>query len=187
LTRLYWITVAVLGAVLVHIVMVLFAPIEFFRVYSRLDSATRSANALVVLPPDTRRSMLPAFRGPGVAAYCKIDLSKGNVSITLLPPNTYWSLSVFSTTGRQLYALNDRQADTDQIAIDFKRAPSLIDKVLGAGSDDEAAVSLESAAWTVELPDVQAHAVLWIPYADPLLIKSGEEQMARSSCAAKKA
>jgi uncharacterized membrane protein len=184
--RLYWLSVAILGAVFIHICMVLFAPVEFFKTYARFDAATRNSNTLVILPQETRRSLLPAFRGPGVVAYCNIDLTAGNVMINMQPPDTYWSLSVFSTRGRQLYALNERQADTDQIAINFKRAPSLIDKVMGAGSDDDAAVTFDSAAWTVELADQHAHAVLWIPYADPLLVANGEAQMKGSTCSANK-
>jgi hypothetical protein len=183
----YRLVVAALCAALIHIVMVLYIPYEAFRAYSKFDVATRTANQLVVLPSDTRRSLLPSLRGPGVAAYCNIDLTKGPVSILLQPPATYWSLSVFSRSGRQLYALNERQADTAQIAIDFKRSPSLLGRIMGTGTDEDITPTIDSAAWNVELSDAQAYAVMWIPYADPGLVKLGEEQMKSSSCSLKKA
>ncbi len=113
-----------------------------------------------------------------------IDLSKGPVTITMRPPKTYWSLAVFSQTGRQLYALNERQADAEEIAIDFKRAPSLIEQVTGGGDDDGGSL-IENAAWTVQLNDVQAYAVMWVPYADALLVSEGEKALKAGSCGLK--
>ncbi len=184
--RLFWSFMAILSAILIHISFVLFAPAYIFRGFSKLDDATRVSNQFVVLPQDRRRTLLPSLRGPGVAAYCDIDLSRGVVSITMQPPKTYWSLAVFSQTGKQLYALNEQQADTELIAIDFKRAPSLIEKVIGSGDEEENISFVDSAAWSVELADQHAYAVLWIPYPDTLQVGEGEQAMKASSCALKK-
>jgi uncharacterized membrane protein len=182
--RVFWTIMAMVGAILVHICFVLFAPLELFRAYSSLNKAVTASNTLVVLPSDARRNMLPYLRGPGVAAYCDIDLSNGPVTIAMRPPKTYWSLSVFSQTGRQLYGLNERQADAEEIAIDFKRAPSLIEQVAG-GSDEEGVSLVENAAWTVELSDVHAYAVMWVPFADALQVSDGEKALKAGRCALK--
>jgi uncharacterized membrane protein len=183
--RVFWTILGLVGAVFVHICFVLFAPLELFRAYSSFNKSVTASNTLVVLASDTRRSMLPSLRGPGVAAYCDIDLSMGPVTIAMRPPKTYWSLAVFSQTGRQLYALNERQADAEEIAIDFKRAPSLIEQVAGGGGDDEGVSLIENAAWTVELSDVHAYAVMWIPYADALQVSDGEKALKAGRCGLK--
>jgi uncharacterized membrane protein len=179
--RFFWAVMACTGAVLVHIGFVLYGPSKLFQTYASFDKAIATSNTLVVLPDIARRSLLPSLRGPGVAAYCDIDLSKGPVTIALRPPKTYWSLAVFGQNGRQVYALNERQADAEDIAIDFKRAPSLIEQISGGGEDDTVSI-IQGAAWTVQLKDRHAYAVLWIPYADPLLIADGERALKSGRC-----
>jgi uncharacterized membrane protein len=182
--RIYWSIMGLVGAVLIHICFVLFAPFELFRIRSSFSDAIKVSNQLVVLPGDLRRNLLPSLRGPGVAVYCGIDLSRGPVTIAMRPPQTYWSLAVFSQSGEQLYALNERQADADEIAIDFKHAPSLIEQITGSGDEDGEKFS-ETAAWTVQLRDFHAYAVLWVPYADPLYVKDGESMLKAGRCGAK--
>ncbi len=182
--KVFWCIMGLAGAVLVHICFILFAPLELFRIRSSFSDTIKFSNQLVILPDDVRRNLLPSLRGPGVAAYCGIDLSGGAVTIAMRPPQTYWTLAVFSQRGEQLYALNERQADAEEIAIDFMHAPSLIEQVMG-GNEEQGEKFSETAAWTVQLRDFHAYAVLWVPYADPLRVKDGETLLKSGRCGGK--
>jgi uncharacterized membrane protein len=146
-------------------------------------------HSLLILQDVARRSLLPALRGPGVAAVCNVDLSKGTVRMVLLPPKFYWSLAIFTQGGKQVYALNDSQTDNDAINIDLIRAKPILEQVLSKNTEEEDDdVSLvDAAAWRVELTEPRAYAVLWAPLEDPLAAPATIEALQASHCGLKKA
>jgi uncharacterized membrane protein len=185
--RIFWGLMGLLTAAAVHIAFVLFGPQYLFQSFAKNTDFGRTANQLVILSDDTRHAILPALRGAGVAAVCNVDLSKGKVRMVLQPPKFYWSLAIFTQGGKQVYALNDSQANNETINIDLVRAKPITEQVLGKSNDDDEDVStIETAAWRVELIEPKAYAVIWAPLEDSLRAPDTIEALKASQCGLKK-
>ncbi len=181
--RFFWPVFAIVLAVTTHVAFVLFAPKMLFGSQTT-QAASLARDEFTILDSTTRRKLLPSLMGPGVAAFCSMDLTNGPVRIEMKLPKVYWSLAIFSQSGKQLYTINDQQADTDSIVIDLVRAASLVDQVLAGGADEES-INIENAAWRVELIDPRAYAVLWLPVDDALLVDSARATIGASICRTK--
>jgi uncharacterized membrane protein len=187
LRKLFWIFLAVLLGIGIHIVYVLFVPaVVFDRAVAAL-SGGQGNNTLVVLPATISANAVPGFAGDGVIALCRLDLSKGKVGLTLKVPGSYWSLAIYSQSGRQVYALNDKQAGADSFEIVIARAKSLVEQVTNVGENDDVNDDIANAAWTVEINEPKGLALLWAPLSDPLQRPAMEAIMKGGRCAAKPA
>jgi uncharacterized membrane protein len=180
----FWSLTGLLTAVAVHLAYVLFAPGFLFATQSRLAAATDSANAIDILTDERRGQLLPTLRGDGIAVVCNADLAKGDVRFEVQLPETYWSLAVFSRSGKQVYQLNDAQAETTSVALEMRYAKSIFERILGASDEDEAVV-IQDAAWTVDLSERQAFAVFWVPLTDPLLREPTMATLKKGRCSLK--
>jgi uncharacterized membrane protein len=186
--RIFWGMMGLLLAAAIHIGFVLFGPQQLFWAHVRGTEFGRKTNELLILQDETRRSLLPTLRGPGVAAVCNVDLSLGTVRMVLVPPQFYWSLAIFTQGGKQVYALNDSQADNDEINIDLVRAKPVLEQVFAKNAEEDEDVSLvDAAAWRVELVETHAYAVLWAPLEDPLEAPHTINALQASRCGLKKA
>lgn len=180
----FWSVTGLLTAIAAHLAYVLIAPGFLFSTQSRLVAATEATNAIDILTDERRNQLLPTLRGDGIAVMCNADLAKGNVRFEVDLPETYWSLAVFSRSGKQVYQLNDAQAETTSVAVELRYAKSIIERVLGASEDEEELI-IQDAAWTVDLPERQAFAVFWVPLTDPLLREPTLATLKKGKCSLK--
>jgi uncharacterized membrane protein len=94
-------------------------------------------------------------------------------------PDTFWSLTIYSDKGADLYTINDRQAGTNRFKLTVKRAPGLMD--LFAGDQAETARAM-SDGWSVEIPEPKGIAVFWMALDYPAQRKLFTDVLSRSSC-----
>ena len=101
-----------LGAGIVHIVVLLLVPVFTERdAWSRLAMA---ADLYIMTPleaekggPPVVKSVDPFFR----AAACRFDLDEGMVRIAASGPVPFWSLVVYDRSGHTVYSFNDRSVE----------------------------------------------------------------------------
>jgi uncharacterized membrane protein len=184
--RLFWIFMALLIAVSVHIIYVLSVPGLVFQRDVARASRGSEANSMHVLTKAERLGILPAYAGESVTALCRIDLSKGKIALNLKVPVSYWSFAIFTEKGRQVYALNDKQAGAETFDVEISRAKSLIEQVTGVGEPEDAAEEINNSAWSVEMVEQRGIALLWVPLAEPLMRPAIEAIIKESRCGTSK-
>src|SRR5262245_15456376 len=107
--RVFWVAATILLAIVVHLSYVLFAPGDTVERKLQAMRAVAGVNSLKVLSASDSRNFL-AGEGPGmVHAICVYDLDNGEVLAEAPIPRGYWSVSIYSSKGTNLYTLNDRQ------------------------------------------------------------------------------
>lgn len=113
---LHAILVGLVGAAIVHIVVLLLVP-QFserdawsnlamkadFYTMTRLDARPGS--------PAPIKSIDPSF----YAAACRFDLADGMVQVTAPGSVPFWSVSVYDRNGHNIYSFNDRSATKGQM------------------------------------------------------------------------
>lgn len=180
--KLFWMLLGLLAGAALHIVYVLYFP--SFVLNRQISSLVggNGNNQMVLLSADRPQQVLPGFVGESVIALCRVDLSKGKVALSLTVPDGYWSLAIYSQSGRQVYALNDKQAGADTFTIVMEQARSLIEQVTSAGDNEDVVDTIAKAAWSVEINEPRGVVVLWSPLVNPLLRPQLEAVMKNSSC-----
>jgi uncharacterized membrane protein len=177
----FWIGLTALMAIATHLAYVLFVPAQLYQ--SALGSAVPDLkpNVLVILDQGVQANLLPAYRGNGVSAFCLIDLSSGTVQIDAVLPRSYWSLAIHTEDGLQVYALNDAQAENDNVQIKLSRAKGFFEQVFKANDVDDG-IDFSTVGWRVELPGPGGLAIIWVPLPDPFARKEIEAQLQKGSC-----
>ena len=121
ISRLFWLGIALLVAVIAHTAYVLFMP--RLDMQERLDALARlsqPASAFHVL--QGRQTALLA-RTPlrhMLHGVCVIEPARGRVEMIARLPGSYWSLTVYSDAGDVIYTLNDRHVDADRLSVIFR-------------------------------------------------------------------
>jgi uncharacterized membrane protein len=103
----YALLVGLVGAGIVHIVILLLVPQLAERNAWARFAVISSPNRTVLVEGEVRQALNaadPAFQ----AAACRFDLSSGPVQVTAQGKVPFWSASVYDRGGRNLYSLNDR-------------------------------------------------------------------------------
>ncbi len=173
---------ALLIALGIHIMYVLSVPGTVFQ--QDMARATRGSgtNALHVLTRAERLEILPSYAGESVTALCRIDLGKGKVGLNIKVPASYWTFAVFTEKGRQVYALNDKQAGAEAFDVEISRAQSLIEQISGVGDPESVVDEINNSAWSVEMIEQRGIALLWVPVVEPLLRPAIEDVVKQSKC-----
>lgn len=113
---LHAIVIGLIGAVIIHIVVLLLVP-EFserdawsnlsmkadFYSMTRLDAEPGS--------PAPIKSIDPLF----AAAACRFDLADGMIQVSAPGSVPFWSVSVYDRSGHNIYSFNDRSATNGQM------------------------------------------------------------------------
>lgn len=109
-TWIFWGLATVLLATIVHISVIMFAPmLDIGRRMAQFEAAA-GLNTLQKLPPAHSDGVLVVEPSPDVSyAFCRFDLSRGPVRLSAPIPDTYWSVSVYASTGENVYTINDAQ------------------------------------------------------------------------------
>lgn len=178
-SALYWLAVALLIGAVAHLSYVLIAPSFAMQRLMGDEPAGTQVNRLVLLDAAEQMRLLGETESEAVSAKCIFDISGGELSVAADMPDTFWSLTLYSAKGADLYTINDRQAGIDRFKLTVKKAPGLTDIL---GSDQAETARALSDGWSVEIPEPHGIAVFWIALDYPEQRKMFSDILARSSC-----
>lgn len=177
--NLYWIIVAAVLAISVHIVTLIFVPgFMFERNLNRL-AADFPNNKFFLLPREAQRRIFPEYPPDALFGICRFDLTAGPVALNANLPDTFWTLTVYSKSGKTLYTVTDQQSGTDTFSLKLAMAPGLLDMFSAKNDDDD---PVASSGWKVLSEDARGFALFWVPAGDQAMRENLSEILARSSC-----
>ncbi len=115
---LYWIVATLILAVVVHLGVVIFVPgVDTGQKMAQLTAAGE-VNTLHRLGSTGEKGTPLTEPSPDLAyAFCTFDISERPLLIEGKIPPTYWSVSIYSETGENIYTLNDKQAGVPTIKL----------------------------------------------------------------------
>jgi uncharacterized membrane protein len=176
---LFWLVVALVAGAVTHLSYVLIVP--SFAMQSLMGGLQEDApiNRLVLLDGPEQLRLLGETEADAVSAKCVFDIGKGELSIAAEMPDTFWSLTLYSNKGADLYTINDRQAGIDKFKLTVRRAPNITDLFSSDLSENARALS---DGWTVEIPEPRGIAVFWLALDYPEQRKMFSEVLSRSGC-----
>jgi uncharacterized membrane protein len=177
----FWFLTSIILALVGHVYYVLFVPSSNFNHAIDVALADKPVNSFVLLDADTHMRLMPFTTASHLVGICKFDTSTGNIRVAAKMPEGFWNFAVFSLRGKQVYAINDRQADTNAFSVQLSKSEGLLGQVLGLG-EDAIDVSTDDLGWRIALPDAQGLAILWFAVPDPLLRDKAVEEMQQSLC-----
>jgi len=178
-SALFWIVAAIVIGAVVHLSYILVAPSLAMQRLMGVTSAEDQVNRFVLLDAEEQMRLLGEDAGESIAGKCVFDVSKGELLLTAEMPDTFWSLTVYSDRGADLYTINDRQAGTDSFKLSVKLAPGLIDLLQSDQSEQARAMS---DGWSVEIPEAHGIAVFWVALDYPQQRKIFADALSHSSC-----
>ncbi len=183
--RVFWLLTVGLVAVATHIAYVLFAPGWFFQ--QRLNATTdgKPDNSFFVVAPEKQAQLFPLATPDDVVGVCKYDLGSGKLVLSANLPRTYWTMSIYTQSGKQVYALNDVQAGSSAFSIDVSRSKTMLEQVF-SNPEAEDAGQIENLGWRVETSERRGLAIVWIPLSDALMRPRVEAIIKESRCEPKK-
>lgn len=166
--RFYWFLLFLASAIATHAAYVLYYPGYNFD--SKLEAAVGpdSRNKMLMLTPAQVARLFPAYATSDIVAMCRYDLTNGPMQIAAKLPRGYWTFSIFTVKGRQVYSLTDAQAGENSFTVDLLQAADLIAQLKGALDEGGEAEAINDVGWKVETPDARGIAVIWVPVADPI-------------------
>jgi uncharacterized membrane protein len=178
---LFWLVTAAVMGLATHVAYALFMPGRNFA--GAIDDAVEGAsgNQFKILTPDVQQSFVPFAASNDIVGVCKFDVSQGPFKVTAGLPRGYWSFAVYTTRGRQVYAINDTQADTNSLTVELRRNDGLIASIFGGDAEPEDIVG-DSVGYRISVIEKEGIALLWMAVADPLLRKEAEDVMNKSRC-----
>lgn len=176
---LFWFAVALLIGAVAHLSYVLIAPSFAMQRLIGAGQDDAPVNRLVLLNGPEQMRLLGETEREAVSAKCLFDISKGQLLVAAEMPDTFWSLTIYSDKGEDLYTINDRQAGTDKFTLTVKKAPSLADLLASDQAENARALS---DGWSVEIAEPRGIAVFWMALDYPEQRKLFSEVLSRSSC-----
>ena len=175
----YWVIVAAALAGIAHITTLIFVPgIVLERNFNKL-AADVPNNKFFLLPREAQRQIFPEYPADALFGLCRFDLSMGPVALNANMPDTFWTLTVYSKSGKTLYTVTDQQSGTDTFNLKLALAPGLLDVFLSKSDDDD---PVASSGWKVLSSDPRGFALFWVPSIDKAMRENLSETLAKSSC-----
>ncbi len=177
--NLYWLITACALGVIVHIFTLLFIPSMNFERNLKGLTADISDNRFFVLPTTAQQSIFPEYPRGAVFGVCRFDLTAGSVALNANLPDTLWTLTVYTRSGKVIYTVNDEQSGTDSFKLELVRAPGILEIFSATGNEDN---PVSSSGWRVSSSDERGYAVFWVPSVDQAMRAGFAETLAKSSC-----
>jgi uncharacterized membrane protein len=180
--QFFWLVTATILAICCHVAYLLFVPSRSFS--AAIDAAMGESqnNRFTILGDKAQLKLIPYASTNSIVGVCKFNVSAGPVKFSARLPEGYWNFAVYTIRGRQVYAINDTQADTNSFSVVLSHDDGLIAQLLG-GSAEVADIAGDDIGWRIAIADREGLAVLWMTVADPLLRKEVEDVMKQSRCA----
>lgn len=182
--RLYWIAVALLTALAVHVAFVLFGPAYRFALAAKEMTGAEGRNRFIILAPDHQAQLFPALPRQSVIGACFYDVSQGNVTLAANVPPGRWVTAIYSGHGKLLYSVNNNQSGADSFTISLAPAPGFLEMLML--STDKERPEIDSG-WSVVSPEARGLAIIWYPLVDPAQRDGIARAMSRSRCMADQA
>ncbi len=182
--RGFWVIIALLIAVVSHVSYVLFVPNLVFQRQLRISTDGKPFNQFFIADPAKQTLLLPSATSKSVVGICKFDLSNGSLELNAKLPRSYWTLSIYAQSGRQVYALNDVQAGTSDFKVELAKTKTFFQQLLGNNRAEDA-IQIENLGWHAETSETRGIAVIWIPLADELMRPQIVATMIGSTCGQK--
>jgi uncharacterized membrane protein len=177
---LFWIITSLLLALTTHLTYVLFMPRSQFNKSLEVALDAQKENNFGILSPAAQTRLMPFASAFDLVGICRFDTSGGTVNFSVEVPRGYWVFAVYTMSGQQVYALNDKQADALSFKVSLSKTASLIEQVTDSGGSDEPAVT--DFGWQVKLTEPKGVAFLWMPHGDSLRRSEAERVLSKSSC-----
>jgi uncharacterized membrane protein len=147
-------------------------------------TGTDGRNRFVILSPAHQAQLFPALPRHSVVGACLYDVSKGNVTLAADVPAGQWVTAIYSSRGKLLYSVNDRQSGADSFTVSMALAPGFLEMLLQATDKERPEID---SGWTVMSPETRGLAVIWYPLADAAQRDSISKALSRSRCVAETA
>ena len=178
-SALFWLGVALLIGAVSHLSYVLIAPSFAMQRLIGAEQKDTPINRFVLLEAPEQMRLLGESESEAISGKCLFDISKGELSVAAEMPDTFWSLTLYSDKGADLYTINDRQAGIDKFKLTVKRAPGIMELLSGDQSETARALS---DGWSVEIHEPTGIAVFWMALDYPEQRKLFIDVLSRSSC-----
>lgn len=178
----FWFVTSLVLAVMAHVYYVLFVPSRSFNHAIDLALADQPVNSFVLLDAETHMKLMPFTTASHLVGICKFDTITGNIRVDAKMPEGFWNFAVYTLRGKQVYAINDKQADTNAFSVQLSKSSGLIGQALGLG-EEAFDISTDDLGWRISLPEAQGLAILWFAVPDPLLRDRAVNEMRQSHCA----
>ena len=174
-----WILIAIFATFAAHAAFVLAVPTFTLGRDIAQFGAKPGSNTFFILPGADQARLFPTLPASGVTGVCAFDLSQGQVDFSGDLPDEYWTLTIYSSRGDVIYAVNNEQSGEGPFTVNLKEAPSLIQLVLQTGGEEVA-----DTGRSVESGSTTGLIVLWMPLAEPTMRQAVIKRFERSSCRA---
>ena len=174
---LYWTAVALLIAAVSHLSYVLIAPSLAMQRLIGDPGEAAEVNRFVLLEPAEQVRLLGETASEAVSGKCVFDIRKGELSVAAELPDTFWTLTLYSDRGNDLYTINDRQAGINSFKLTVKRAPGMLDLLRRDPTETHAMAD----GWTAEIPEPSGIAVFWVALDYPEQRQLFTEILSRST------
>jgi uncharacterized membrane protein len=162
----------------VHAAFVLALPtFTLERTVARIASQS-GANHFVLLSEDDQARLFPAYPATSVTGVCAFDVTESPVDFTADIPEGFWILTIYSSSGDVIYALNSGQSGTGQFTVSVKRAPSLLETLRQLTRD----IPEEATGWSVSTANPRGLVVLWMPLVDQAQRNGIAKSFLKSGC-----
>ncbi len=179
--RVFWLIAAAFLAIAVHLSYVLFAPSLAFEKKLVAISHGQRDNSFAVLDPSLQGGLVEGASPADVVGLCQLNLSAGKLLLNADLPATYWTLTVYNSTGQQVYALTDAQSGAQQFTVDFTKAKSFFEQLFSK-SDAEDALVGDNLGWHAEISGQRGLVVIWVPVANALLRPAVVDLVKKTKC-----
>ena len=179
--RVFWFITAALLGLAVHISYVLFVPGVAFEKKLATITQGQQDNDFAVLDPAAQSALVQGASAADVVGLCKLNLSSGKLFLNADLPSTYWTLTVYDSTGQPVYSLTDAQSGAHQFTVDFSKAKGFIEQLFSNGEQEDQLVG-DNLGWHAEVGGQRGLAVIWVPVSDPLLRPSVAALVKKTKC-----
>ncbi|WP_342642885.1 DUF1254 domain-containing protein [Rhodoligotrophos ferricapiens] len=184
----FWSTAVILLALATHLASVLFSPaVSMASTLERIFSIA-PVNRMTVLDQEVMGNVVRELNPDLVYAICPYDIGSHPLAIEAHIPDFYWSISVYSAKGDNVYTLNDQQAGVSilrfRLALD--QAGFSLEEMVADSEAEEEAAEAEAAKGddtvVINTPTAQGVILLRAFMPDPAYRGRLTDALAASSC-----
>jgi uncharacterized membrane protein len=173
--RLFWIAATLVFAAVVHIAYVLYA--QRIEMNGFINEAVASAEQSPVSGEAALKVLPNGLSQNAVAYMCSFDLANGAFQFSASMPEGLWVVSVYTSAGENIFAVNDQQAGTQAFTITVKQQRAL--GGLFAPGDETGRAGEE---WHVESAEQKGLVLIWADVDQGAKRPHIEEALRKSVC-----
>jgi uncharacterized membrane protein len=181
---LFWTVSGLALAAVVHLSYVLVGTRFALQDMISTEAQAATSGQFTLLAPEEQLRLLGESEDDAVAGRCLFDLKGGALAIDAAMPDGFWSLTIYSQSGQEVYSINDRQAGTNRFKLTVKRTPGLLS--FFTSSDTPDTKPSENEGWSAEIGADRGFAIFWAALDQPQMRPSMARELARTTCTAER-